>query len=487
MPFPHIPELLQTSTYNDCSDCENLHFAYTPDKHSSSPLAMPNHYPVKISLPPNLKTVSFTSSQMYYHIQNVRVSNNSITEIDVSRNLLTEWNGNISGLEKVEKLNISGNIAHNVGVGFFPSFKKLITLDISHNQLGGVLTKSDIFHGLSTLQTLNLSHNFITKLSPKVFSDLSSLTELKLSRNSIQELQFNIAHMKNLTVLECSKNQVQKLNRRFRANLDEISNDHVIKVDLSQNPILCTCSNLPFLSWMKTSSMNGRISFGHLEKYECHYEYGHRVNLHNLEEVVRELEMSCYSYSGFFIGSSLVLFVCLSFLTCSLLYRFRWKLRYIYYAARHRYSSDEPSNHEFVFDAFVSFAEEDRDFVVNELLVMLENESHMRLNFHQRDFTPGRPIAHNVIKAVKTSKRTLVILSSHFLKSSWCVHELQMAHMESVSTGRDVLLIIMMEHIPTNQIPVEILYHIQSDSYIEYPLEGERDVFWRRLIASLKE
>ncbi|XP_067672267.1 toll-like receptor 4 [Haliotis asinina] len=488
MPFPHIPEMVQTSPYNDCNNCENEHSAYTPDEHSSSSLAMTRPYPVKINLPPNLKIVSFSSSQLYYHIQNISVNdNNNITEIDVSRNLLTEWNGNISGLEKVEKLNISGNIAHNVGVGFFPSFKKLVNLDISHNQLGSALLKREIFSGLSKLQTLNLSNNFITKLLPKVFSDLSSLIELKLSSNSIQQVQFDIAHMKNLKVLECSKNQIQWLEHSFRAILDEISNDHIITVDLSQNPIACTCDNIHFLSWMKTSRINGRISFGNLQKYVCVYDDSHRVNLENLEEVVRELEMSCYSYSGFFIGSALVVFVCLGFLACSLLYRFRWKLRYVYYAARHRHSTSESSSHEFVFDAFVSSAEEDREFVVSELLVKLEEESDMRLNFHQRDFTVGRPIAHNIIDAVKNSKRTLVILSRDFLKSSWCIHELQMAHMEGVSTGRDVLLIILMEHIPTNKIPVEVLYHMKSDSYIEYPLEGEKDVFWRRLIASLKE
>ncbi|XP_071105094.1 toll-like receptor 4 [Haliotis cracherodii] len=297
-------------------------------------------------------------------------------------------------------------------------------------------TNGNIFSHLDQLQTLKMSENFITKLSTRVFTNLSSLTELDLSRNSIENLSFDITHLKNLQLLRCSKNQIQWLAQSFRANLDEISNDHNITVDLSQNPIACTCHNLLFLSWMKTSTLNGKISFGNLSEYDCVHEDDHSVKLDNLEEVVRELEISCYNYSGFFIGISSVAFVCLGLLACSLMYRFRWKLRYVYYAARHRYSTEGPSSHEFVFDAFVSFAEEDRDFVVNELLVKLEDESDMRLNFHQRDFTPGRPIAHNIIKAVKTSKRTLVILSREFLKSHWCVHELLMAHMESVSTGK---------------------------------------------------
>ncbi|XP_048248907.1 toll-like receptor 4 [Haliotis rufescens] len=351
----------------------------------------------------------------------------------------------------------------------------------------GNISGGDMFKSLSQLQTLDLSANYINNYSSILFSNMSSLRELIISRNRIYALRFDISHMKNLRLLQCSGNELPGLTEDFTTSLDKLSDHHKMTVDLSQNPIQCTCINLPFLSWMVTAKAKGRISFGNLSEYDCYYDEVHSVILDDLEKIVADLNVSCQSFPYhfiFFVGMSLVVLVTL---LCSLLYRFRWKLKYLYYAARHGYHTTHPSNHTFVFDAFVSFAEEDRDFVVNELLVKLEDESDMRLNFHQRDFTPGRPIAHNIIEAVKTSKRTLVILSREFLKSHWCVHELQMAHMESVSTGRDVLLIVMMEHIPTNKIPVEILYHIQSDSYLEYPLEGEKLMFWRNLIGCLRD
>ncbi|XP_046577647.1 toll-like receptor 4 isoform X1 [Haliotis rubra] len=473
--FKHMPVLFKS-----------LSSVYVDDVYSSYP-------PFTILLPPNLQKLDFSGSQMYFHITRVQVGENNMTEIDASRNLFTEWIGDVIGFEKLETLNLSYNIANFATSQFFGSFKNLKHLDISNNLLGTVLgniSNGNMFSALSKLQTLDLSANYINNYSYALFSNLSSLRVLNISKNTIYALHFDIIHMKNLSVLQCSGNQIHWLTKTFTTSLDKLSDDHNITVDVSGNPIHCNCINIWFLSWMMKAKAKGAIFFGNLSDYVCIYDDGHSVELDNLEKVVADLTSWCQHVSvhfGLFVGISLVVLVTFSVLICSLLYRFRWKLKYVYYAARHRYSTTHSSNHTFVYDAFVSFAEEDRDFVVNELLVKLEEESDMRLNFHQRDFTAGRPIAHNIIEAVKTSRRTLVILSSHFLKSSWCVHELQMAHMESVSTGRDVLLIIMMEHIPTNQIPVEILYHIQSDSYLEYPLEGEKVMFWRNLIGSLKE
>ncbi|XP_071105096.1 toll-like receptor 4 [Haliotis cracherodii] len=492
LPFQSLADFKQTSTCTDCNVLSERLSSTSLDDEVSSYLHNKDSI-VTIHVPPNLRNVSFSVSQLYFHIGTFAVTENNITYIDVSRNLFTKWIGTIDGLEKLEYLDLSYNIANYATSDFFSSFQNLKRLNISHNLLGTVLgniSRGDMFKSLSQLQTLDLSANYINNYSSILFSNLSSLKELHISRNRIYDLRFNISHMKNLNILQCSGNELPGLTEDFTASLDKLSDHHNLTVDLSQNPIQCTCINLPFLSWMVTANATGRISFGNLSEYDCLYDNVKSVILNDLEKIVADLNVSCQSFPyhfGFFVGISLVVLVTLSLLICSLLYRFRWKLKYLYYAARHRYRTTHPSNHTFVFDAFVSFAEEDRDFVVNELLVKLEDESDMSLNFHQRDFTPGRPIAHNIIEAVKTSKRTLVILSREFLKSHWCVHELQMAHMESVSTGRDVLLIVMMEHIPTNKIPVEILYHIQSDSYLEYPLEGEKVMFWRNLIGCLRE
>ena len=53
-----------------------------------------------------------------------------------------------------------------------------------------------------------------------------------------------------------------------------------------------------------------------------------------------------------------------------ILYRFRWKLRYMYYVAKEKYKGE--ANHidlggqmSFHFDAFISYTDEDRYYVIN--------------------------------------------------------------------------------------------------------------------------
>ena len=66
------------------------------------------------------------------------------------------------------------------------------------------------------------------------------------------------------------------------------------------------------------------------------------------------------------------------------------------------------------FDAFISYAQEDADFVTNELLPGLEDNADIRFRciVHIRDFVPGREISEQIIDAVNNSRRTVVNIFS---------------------------------------------------------------------------
>ncbi|PVD38459.1 hypothetical protein C0Q70_01074 [Pomacea canaliculata] len=169
------------------------------------------------------------------------------------------------------------------------------------------------------------------------------------------------------------------------------------------------------------------------------------------------------------------------------MYRFRWKLRYWYYASRMSYTRAQSQEaRQFDYDAFVSYASDDEDFVRGQLVHNLEVQENLRLNMH--DITLGQPIPYNIVAAVENSRRTVVVLTRHLLQSERCEYEMRMATMEAVHTGRDVLVFLLYEDIPFNELPRQVLYNLQSSTYIQFPHHDPTmlPAFWSRLASAIR-
>ena len=116
--------------------------------------------------------------------------------------------------------------------------------------------------------------------------------------------------------------------------------------------------------------------------------------------------------------------------------------------------SDTPNDYR--YDAFIFYAGQELIFIKDELVPELENERNLKLSVHQRDFMAGNPIAENIVDAVTRSRKTVLIITNNFLKSDWCIYEFRMALMESNYSrdGRDIFVIIMLENVPSNSLPL---------------------------------
>ncbi|CAI9715655.1 toll-like receptor 4 [Octopus vulgaris] len=86
--------------------------------------------------------------------------------------------------------------------------------------------------------------------------------------------------------------------------------------------------------------------------------------------------------------------------------------------------------------------EEDRGCVVEYLIPELEEKDTFKLNIHHRDFPAGKQIAENILFAIQSSRKCLILLSRNFLASEWCMFEYNMAKMECVHTERDLTNLI---------------------------------------------
>lgn len=149
-----------------------------------------------------------------------------------------------------------------------------------------------------------------------------------------------------------------------------------------------------------------------------------------------------------------------------------------------RYELLKDSTNDYPYDAFVSYAEEDQEFVQGEFIRNLEIDGSFKFCLHKRDFIPGHGIADNITQSIHKSRKTIVVLTEHFLKSHWCMFEFNMARMESIYTreGENILFLVLLKPVATKDMPLIMLELIQSKSFIEYPHdELGNNIFWLRL------
>ncbi|KAK7112987.1 toll-like receptor 4 [Littorina saxatilis] len=445
-------------------------------------------------IPPNLETYVSRWDKLYYRILETEFnSSNSLLNLDLSNNLLTTWIGPVTGLTKLVTLDLANNFAGNISTRFFNTFTSLKFLNVSRNYLHYVIendTNGELFEPLQELQSLDLSKNYLKVVPSNVFRGLINLQNLVLSHNKIFPVEFNISHMKNLSLLDLSYNYIRFLPQSVMDHLDSVAEYQQVAVDLAFNLLACTCQHIDFLTWMDTSKVKFRSS----NRLSCLLSDGRVRRRMNISDVIQSLQNSCTDKFGILVGAVSCAFCLLVAMFSALVYRYRWKLRYLYYASRlayRRLQSCDDDNYDFEFDAFVSYSSEDNDFVHGEMLEELETRAGLRLNVHNRDFIPGRPIPSNIVSAVQSSRRTLVVLSRELVQSEWCHYEMQMATMEAAHTGRDVLLFLLYEDVPSQQLPRDVLYNLQSSTYITFPgTRAEPSLvrnFWARLAQAIRQ
>nr|XP_022300444.1 toll-like receptor 6 isoform X3 [Crassostrea virginica] len=446
---------------------------------------------VTVPIPKSLKTVYMNDGIVGYAIPEMSFSENSIENVYLQGNLMQSWNGPVRGMENLKRLNLSNNFCSKISTDFFQHFTAMSCLYLNNNLLGFSLapdTDGNIFKALKRLKYLELKNNKITHLPFAVFKNLKSLEKLYLNDNLLTDIRFDIVTLKSLQYIDLSENQIQYLSESTMHQLDQHADLAHFTLNLKGNPLLCSCGTLSFLQWM-IETQSRKIDMNNFREYTCTQfsRKGKILNFTYIEDHIEELTKKCSSYTTLIcvIISSIILFLVV--LSAGLFYRFRWKLRYFYYMTKSRYHGykavrgDDQS--DFKYDAFVSYADEDMEFV-REMISKLEGERNMRLCIHHRDFVPGYDIAENIITAINKSKKTIVILSENFIKSSWCMYELHIAKMEEIYSRdtEDVLFLLCYKSIPTETIPLSVMDVINQKSYIQFPNDADDNtVFWNRL------
>ncbi|CAC5393685.1 unnamed protein product [Mytilus coruscus] len=319
------------------------------------------------------------------------------------------------------------------------------------------------------LKFLNLSSNYCSKISSYFFEGTAKLEKLYIQNNL---LGFSIPY-----------------DVKAIFHLESVAEDHRLFLNLSGNPFVCSCATLEFLKWISET----KIDLLDRSKYECKYENGSKSSLANVNDVFNKLQKECSSYPGVIIGITGAIFLSVSIILFGLFYRYRWNLRYLYYITKNRFRGYIPvienSSKSYIYDAFISYAEHDGNFVHHDAIDNLEKEGNLKLCVHRRDFLPGNEISANITSVIHNSRKTVIILTRHYLNSQWCMFEFNMARMESMysrETENTLFLVFLTKMIP-KELPLVMMEYIDSNSYIEYPCDEYGNVvFWRKMIEALR-
>ncbi|XP_052105616.1 toll-like receptor 4 [Mytilus californianus] len=264
------------------------------------------------------------------------------------------------------------------------------------------------------------------------------------------------------------------------AMLDGLSKNTFFTVNLRNNALQCTCNTLTFLKWISKTKVDLLLND------KCTLEDGAIVSLNPIDSIIQQLQKECISYTNLTIALSIGLVIILAVLILALVYKYRWKLRYMFYLAKSKHYSYKAStdDDEYTYDAFISYCDDDRSFVLKDFIANLENEGNAKLCVHQRDFLPGQEITVNITNAIHDSRKTVCIITRKFLESHYCMFEFNMARMENIYSrdGRNIIFLVFLEQIQPREMPLMMLELIEKQSYIEYPNDEEGNiVFWGKI------
>ncbi|XP_009896681.2 toll-like receptor 2 type-2 [Dryobates pubescens] len=423
----------------------------------------------------------------------------SLEYLDLSANLVgdqsLEHSACQGGWPSLQTLNLSQNSLSDLEMTgkSLSHLRKLILLDISQNNFGEI---PDVCEWPRTLKYLNLSSTQIPKLTTCI---PSSLEVLDVSANNLREFGLQLPFLKELYL---AKNQLKtlpgaapipnlvamsvrrnKLNSFSREEFESFKKMELL--DASDNNFICSCE---FLAFIQHEARIAQVLVGWPDRYICDSPLsvrGAQVGAVHLSL------MECHRSLVVLLICVLVFLVILILVALSYKYHAFWYLRMTWAWLQAKRKPKRAPAKDICYDAFVSYSENDSDWVENIMVRELEQACPpFRLCLHKRDFVPGKWIVDNIIDSIEKSHKTLFVLSEHFVQSEWCKYELDFSHFRLFDENNDAAILVLLEPIQSKAIPkrfCKLRKIMNTKTYLEWPLEEEKqEMFWENLKEALK-
>jgi len=450
-------------------------------------------------LPKQLKTLIFSKSRNYGTIKPTLLCDAlKLETIDLSLNVFTKWEGPVIGPENLINLNLRGNFCTYISKHFFLALYNLEYLDISHNIFRDVFANSNsnapwIFSNQRKLKTLNMQQCEIHEFHPSVFKSMSVLEELHLDNNYLKSFDMNLTSACFHTLI-LRGNKLANLTNELMDYLDKMNTSECVininksvVLDLSYNPLECSCKQLDFWKWLYNTNVLVR-----LEKEDNCMSNGVAMPVATPAEVynlIDKLENVCKDRTWITwaaAGGSLLVGTIITGIVGSIVYRHRWKIRYLIYSRRLRYRH-QGFERLFQNDVMISYAKGKSKFVKDELFPRLvEHFDTDRIWIFDRDANLLKPIADNIIAGILSSRKIVLFIDEEYVRDSWCNYDLNMAIMESIESDRNMIIVVLMD-VQRNALPKSVLRQLATEDPIVFPERpDDQPAFWATLLAEIQ-
>ncbi|NXN10533.1 TLR21 protein, partial [Indicator maculatus] len=404
----------------------------------------------------NLKSLTIASSKVFMVPCSLARYFSSLLYLDFHDNLLV--NNRLSetickdAWPSLQTLNLSQNSLKSLKqtANSVTHLPKLINLDISQNNFGEI---PDVCEWPQTLKYLNLSSTQIPRLTTCI---PPTLEVLDVSANNLREFGLQLPFLKELYL---AKNQLKTLPGAAPV-------PNLVAISVRRNK-LNSFSREEYICDSPLAVRGAEVGAVHLSLMECH----------------RSLVVSSICV--------LVFLVILVLVALSYKYHAVWYLRMTWAWLQAKRKPKRAPPKDISYDAFVSYSENDSDWVENIMVRELEQACPpFRLCLHKRDFVPGKWIVDNIIDSIEKSHKTLFVLSEHFVRSEWCKYELDFSHFRLFDENNDAAILVLLEPIQSKAIPkrfCKLRKIMNTKTYLEWPLEEEKqEMFWENLKEALK-
>lgn len=411
---------------------------------------------ITIYVPQKLKEINFSSSKLGFPIYELFFTNNTVEVLNISNSLVNCWEGPVHGAEEVRKLDLSFNGCSVVAQNFFSTFRKLEQLYLQRNLLYSAVendTDGVLFKNNKNLTYLDMSFNHIYFIPKDFLQNQALLKVVDLSDNGLQRFETTIEHMSHLRHLDLSNNHIMDLSQDMQRQFIAIKRcNECLLVNLTGNPIDCSCSKLDFLRWVHSNTDKKSL---YVQINSCYLNSGTHKKINSgsdLENIIKDLEKSCTSYSTLLICVTIAVVILLNIIVAGVVHRFRWKIRYWYYVVRSPRKSASRSSHlyeqiyedaRFKYDLYVASVNEDRAFVMEALKPNLG--SKYKLFLQEDDILPGQNMYSIIANAIHVSKVVMFVISNDSLDDAFWHIAIRFAQEESNRRGQQMFFGIFLD------------------------------------------